>query len=190
MQTNYTDGVSISHGVTNKNGSSPLPTVVSFLKGEVITNITGKAGHGWNFATFYTSLGNKTELGSKHSGGDAWNVTGPVYGFFGSTCVKEQGCPFEGGDKFINGLGVWAAAPPPPTPGPAVRADAWNTHTFHKAGYSDWDDGAHPGDSALEPRHNNVFVSKPIYCCSSRTLCKAVIKVLASAVYGEYRYSS
>ncbi len=116
VQVQYTDGVVKSHGGTKVNVTAPPPITLSFEAGEVITRIDGKAGHGWNSVTFITNKGTNRSFGNPHSGGVPYTFSGPVYGFTGSICVAQEGCPFEGGDGFINGLGVWTRDPGPPAP--------------------------------------------------------------------------
>jgi hypothetical protein len=122
------------------------------MPGEEITSISGSAGYGFDSITFKTSKGRV--LGpygfDYETNGPRWSFTGPIYGFYGTTCSIDAGCLLTGGNGVINGLGIYTAAssptpPPPPILQTTFRKDVWTA--LYSRGKSPWDDGLHPGTS-------------------------------------------
>jgi hypothetical protein len=112
LQTNYTDGVTVSHGVTNS--SSRPPTTVSIRPNEIITGMKGSYNFRFSSVAFTTSLGRKLGPYGTGSGGNPYTFKGRVYGFLGACCWASG--PSQGG--CLNGWGAWTPTPPPPPPPP------------------------------------------------------------------------
>jgi hypothetical protein len=150
-QTRYADGVITSHGITTTNPSQQV--LLTFLPGEFISSMWGSAGWGLNNILFLTSQGRVLGPYGSYNDFGQWKYTGPVYGFFGSTC--NHGCEAQQG--CLNGLGAWTIPSiVPQIDRNLIPSSAWLA-PYYKDPTTTWDDGPHPGKFHIAWTPRNTF---------------------------------